>query len=158
MTGTFTIVSSNHCERSESLYNSSYRSDTVYWYFSEQAKNSKSYSYLQKEWQNILVIWLDYRPISILPVESTIVENVMHNQMMDCFTSNELFSSEQYGFRLNRSTELAALELMDKNIDSINQNLSPVNIYVDLSKAFDYLDLAILLSKLKYCRIHDNAI
>ena len=75
---------------------------------------------------------------------SKIIENVMHNQMMDYFTSNDgLFyikrtiSSQQYRFRPNRSTELAALELMDRNINNINQNFSPVNIYADLSKAFD---------------------
>ena len=38
----------------------------------------------------------NYRPISVLPVVSKIIENVMHNQMMDYFTSNELFSSQQY--------------------------------------------------------------
>ena len=78
--------------------------------------------------------------------------------MMDYFTSNKLFSSQQYGFRPNRSTELAALELMDSNIDSMNQNFSPVNIYADLSKAFDCLDHAILLSKLKYYGLNGNAI
>ena len=40
----------------------------------------------------------------------------------------------------------------------MNQNLSPVNIYADLSKAFDCLDHAILLSKLKYYGLNDNAI
>ena len=49
---------------------------------------------------------------------------------------------------------------MDRNIDNINQNFSPVNIYADLSKAFDCLDHAILhvLSKLKYSGLNDNAI
>ena len=30
------------------------------------------------------------------------------------FTNNNLFSSQQYGFRKNASTELAALELIDR--------------------------------------------
>ena len=100
----------------------------------------------------------NYRPISVLPVVSKIIENVMHNQMMDYFTSNKLFSSQQYRFRPNRSTELAALELMDRNIDNMNQNFSPINIYIDLCKAFDCLDHAILLSKLKYYGLNVNAI
>ena len=105
----------------------------------------------------------NYRPISVLPVVSKIIENVMHNQMMDYFTSNELFSSQQYGFRPNRSTELGALELMDRNIDNTNQIFSPINIiniymYIDLCKAFDCLDHAILLSKLKYYGLNDKAI
>ena len=107
---------------------------------------------------NFCVTSGNYRPISVLPVVSKIIENVMHNQMMDYFTSNELFSSQQYGFRPNRSTELAALELMDRNIDNMNHNFSPINIYIDLCKAFDCLDHAILLSKLKYYGLNDNAI
>ena len=78
--------------------------------------------------------------------------------MINYFTSNELFSSQQFGFRANRSTELAALELMDRNIDKINQIFSPINIYIDLCKAFDCLDHVILLSKLKYYGLNDNAI
>ena len=40
----------------------------------------------------------NYRPISILPVMSKIVEYVMHSQLMHYFTSNKLFSYQQYGF------------------------------------------------------------
>ena len=40
---------------------------------------------------------------------------------MDYFTLNKLFTSQQYGYRTNRSTELAALELMDRNIDNMNK-------------------------------------
>ena len=53
---------------------------------------------------------------SVLPVISKIFENVMHTQLLEYFTDNNLLSSQQYGFRSNRSTELAALELMDRNI------------------------------------------
>ena len=92
----------------------------------------------------------NYRSISILPVVSKIIENVMHTQLVDYFTLNKLFASQQYRYRANKSTELAALEVMDRNIDKMNRNLTPVNVYFDLSKAFDSLDHNILLSKLKF--------
>ena len=92
----------------------------------------------------------NYRPISVLPVISKIFENAMHSQLMEYFTSHKLLSNQQYGFRPNRSTELATLELMDRNINYMNENHCPVNIYLDLSKAFDSLYYDILLSKLKY--------
>ena len=63
----------------------------------------------------------------------------MHSQLMEYFTSHRLLSNQQYGFRPNRSTELATLELMDRNINYMNENHCPVNIYLDLSKVFDSL-------------------
>ena len=47
---------------------------------------------------------------------------------------------------------------MDRNLDNMNRNLTPVNVYIDLSKAFDCLDHNILLSKLKFYGLNDNAI
>ena len=69
---------------------------------------------------------------------------------MEYFTFHNLLASQQYVFRPNRSTELAALELMDRNIYFMNQGFCPVNIYHDLSKAFDSINDDILLSKLKF--------
>ena len=47
---------------------------------------------------------------------SKIFENAMHTQLMEYFTLYNLLASQQYGFRPKRSTELAELELMDRNI------------------------------------------
>ena len=77
---------------------------------------------------------------------SKIFENAMHTQLMEYFTFHNLLAGQQYGFRPNRSTELAALKLMDRNIHFMNQGFRPVNIYLDLSKAFDSLHYDILLS------------
>ena len=63
---------------------------------------------------------------------SKLIEYVMHSQLLDYFTSNELFSTQQYGIRTNRSTEVEAFEVMDRNIDNMNKNLSPVNIYAGI--------------------------
>ena len=79
----------------------------------------------------------NYCQISILPTISTILENVMHSQLLEYFSVNKLLSSQQYGFQPNRSTETAALELMDRNITAMNDQLTPINIYLDLSNAFD---------------------
>ena len=40
----------------------------------------------------------------------------------------------------------------------MNRNLTPVNVYIDLSKAFDCLDHNIFLSKLKFYGLSDDAI
>ena len=56
----------------------------------------------------------------------------------------------QYGFRPKHSTEHAALELIDRIINKMDTNEIPLNIFLDLSKAFDAIDHTILLNKLKY--------
>ena len=40
----------------------------------------------------------------------------MLTQLVEYFATNNLLSSQQYGFRSNRCTDIAALELMDRNI------------------------------------------
>ena len=41
------------------------------------------------------------RPIPVLLVISKIFENAMHSQLMEYFTSHQLSSNQQYGFRPN---------------------------------------------------------
>jgi hypothetical protein len=92
----------------------------------------------------------NYRPISILPSASKVFERVMYNQIYQYFTDNSLFFNSQYGFRQKHSTEFAALELIDRIILEMDQNKYPINIYMDLSKAFDTLDHHILIHKLQH--------
>ena len=82
----------------------------------------------------------------------------MHSQLIDHFSVNKILSSQQYGFIPNRSMETAALELMDRNITAMNDQLTPINIYLDISKAFDSIDHKILASKLKYYGIQGMAL
>ena len=103
---------------------------------------------LYKKQENYLMN--NYRPISILPSVSKVFERIMHNQIYQYFTKNSLFYKSQYGFRRQHSTEFAALELIDRIIIEMDSNKFPVNIYMDLSKAFDTLDHHILLHKLKH--------
>ena len=100
----------------------------------------------------------NYRPISILPAISKILEKNMFNQLYNYFNTNKLFSKSQYGFRENHSTQYAALELIDRIISSMDTGEIPFNIYIDLSKAFDTLDHSILVKKLDYCGVKDTAL
>ena len=43
----------------------------------------------------------NYRPISVLPVRSKVFEIVIFDQLTEHFTNNNLFSSQQCGFRKN---------------------------------------------------------
>ena len=92
----------------------------------------------------------NYRPISLLPVISKVLEKIIANQISSFFERNELFSRNQYGFRAAHCTEHAAIELTDRIITKMDNNEIPIGIFLDLSKAFDTINHKILLSKLKY--------
>ena len=100
----------------------------------------------------------NYRPISLLPSISKIFERTMYDQIYNYFQNNELFYNSQYGFRKNHSTELATLEIIDRIIQEMDKYNTPINIYIDLSKAFDTIDHNILLCKLKYYGLNGAAL
>ena len=76
---------------------------------------------------------------------------------MHHFIKNNLLSEQQYGFRANHSTELAAIRLVDHINHEMDKNHTPCSIYIDLSKAFDTLDFEILLFKLRFYGVTDTA-
>ena len=100
----------------------------------------------------------NHRPISLLPTLTKVFERVIFNQLYLYRDHNNLLSEEQYAFRANHSAELAAIKLADYIVQEIDRKLTPVNIYIDLSKAFDTLNFDILLYKLHYYGITDIAL
>ena len=104
-----------------------------------------------------IYLFTNYRPISLLPIFSKVIEKVICIQINGFFVENKLFFNHQYGFRSGHSTELAALELTDRNITALDNHNTPLNIFLDLSKAFDTLDHTILSDKLLYYGIRGTA-
>ena len=92
----------------------------------------------------------NYRPMSLLPTLSQIFQRVIFIQLYNYFDDNNLLSEQIYRFRENHSAELAAIKLVDYITYLIDRKCTPVNIYFDLSKAFDTPNFDILLYKLHY--------
>ena len=74
-------------------------------------------------------IFSNYRPISLLPSFSKVIEKIIFNQLYEYFDCHKYFYPSQYGFRKNHSTEHAALELIDKIItDMVIYQLISISI------------------------------
>ena len=123
--------------------------------FPDKLKLAKVLPIHKKNYDNILD---NYHPISVLPTISKVLERIMYNQIYNHFTELKLFFDSQYGFRTKHSTELAALELIDRIVVKMDQNKIPLNIYLDLSKDFDTINHEILIYKLKHYGIIGNSL
>jgi hypothetical protein len=99
-----------------------------------------------------------FRPISILPTISKIIEKIVHDQVSEYIKINKILPSTQSGFRPNHGTSTALLHVTDDIYRACDAGKSTVLILLDYSKAFDTLDHSTLCTKLKYFGFCDEAI
>ena len=99
----------------------------------------------------------NYRPISILPVFSKVLERIMYNRVYNHLDSKGLLYEKQFGFQRNNSTEHVILQLTRDITDSFEKGEYTLGVFTDLSKAFDTVDNQILIKKLQYYGIDGTA-
>uniref|UniRef100_A0A8C6M2L5 Reverse transcriptase domain-containing protein n=1 Tax=Nothobranchius furzeri TaxID=105023 RepID=A0A8C6M2L5_NOTFU len=92
----------------------------------------------------------NYRPISILSQFSKILETIFHKRLYDFIEHHDILSEQQYGFRRDRTTSLAIVDLVEKISDAIDNKQYAVGVFLDLTKAFDTVNHDLLIKKL--CR------
>lgn len=92
----------------------------------------------------------NYRPISIIPVFSKILELGIADQLLGYFKSNALLSSQQYAYQRGKSTTLATRHLVKTVLDSLEERKQTALILCDLSRAFDLVDHDLILRKLQH--------
>lgn len=103
-------------------------------------------------------LFTNYRPISLLPVLSKVLEKVIYKRTYSFLESQNILFNSQYGFRNGHSTIQAATELITDVLNGFEAKEYSIGVFLDLSKAFDTIDHSMLLKKLEFYGIRGLAL
>jgi len=94
----------------------------------------------------------NYRPISLLPALSKLLEKIVAKQMCGFIEKNKILYDLQFGFRKNHNTTQPLILFLDKIYTALNKDNPEytIAVFLDLKKAFDTTSHTILIDKLKH--------
>lgn len=87
----------------------------------------------------------NYRPISILPSISKILEKILNSHIIKILENNKILAHNQNGFRNGKLTEDAVLSFVHQTVSLLNSGKKCLGIFLDITKAFDTVSVPHLL-------------
>ena len=91
----------------------------------------------------------NYRPISLLPLLSKLIEKIVHKRLYEHLTEHDLLDKRQGGFRPGHSTVKTCAYFTEDLYIANNNNEVTIAVYIDAMKAFDTVNHQILIKKLQ---------
>ena len=90
----------------------------------------------------------NYRPISLLPIISKLLERHYHHLITDHLKEHRPLSNKQWGFQPGKSTVTSLLSVTNEWFQALEKGLEVGAVFFDLRKAFDTVPHQLLLEKL----------
>ena len=95
----------------------------------------------------------NYRPISLLPIVSKVLERIINKRIQRHLLQHNLVSHHQFGFLPGRSTLDLIASVTQRWADALDKQQEVRVVALDISRAFDRVWHRGLLAKLVGCRI-----
>lgn len=92
----------------------------------------------------------NFRPIANLSIFNKIFETIINTRILKFIDRRMFMSDHQYGFKKNCTTTEAILDFITPVFKSFNDKHFTISLFLDLKKAFDTVDIDLLLSKLSH--------
>ena len=100
----------------------------------------------------------NYRPVALIPIFSKILEYCFLSRLESFLKRNNILSPYQFGFKKGCSTMDAVHHFYRKLVEHTEAGECPAGIFCDLSRAFDCVNINILLNKLESYGVRGTAL
>ena len=111
-------------------------------------KNCNTFSWLCKDSLPLAFVtafqFKNYRPISLLPIFSKVLEKLVLARLFTFICKNNILDAHQHGFRPLHSANSSLTDVLYYITVALDRKYVALALFIDLSKAFDSLNLNIL--------------
>ena len=128
----------------EMLFISLYRSFPI---FSNKIVEGFLVQFTMMEKQFLVLLLVNYRPISLLSNLNKIFEKLVHERLYSFLELHDCIFELQFGFRTKHSTNHALMSLTEMVRNALDNSKFACGIFVDFQKAFDTVDHNVLIRK-----------
>lgn len=99
-----------------------------------------------------------FRPIAILSATSKVLEKAVTEQITGYFVRNGLINENHHAYQANKSTTTALQHLTDNLSEMLERGETGIAVILDMSAAFDSVDVALLCQKLELYGLDSTAV